>query len=138
MRFSTKTRYGIRAMIEIACANQEVGIFQKDISNNQGISNKYLDQIIHGLKTAGLIANIKGRKSGYILSRKASKISVFDIHNAFEYGICVIDCMANTYNCTRDDECRAKGFWADLNNKITDHFKTTSLLDLLKQKRLIK
>lgn len=131
MRFSTKTRYGIRAMIEIAKADQEKGIFQKDISKNQEISNKYLDHIIMALKVSGLICNAKGKKSGYVLCRKASEITALDIHNAFEPGICVIDCMAQSHNCTRDHGCLAKGFWAELNNKITDHFKSITLEELI-------
>jgi Rrf2 family protein len=87
MRFSTKTRYGIRAMIAIAEADQSKGILQKDIARNQDISNKYLDQIILGLKVAGLINNIKGHKSGYILTRDAETITIYDIHCAFEPGI---------------------------------------------------
>ena len=131
MRFSTKTRYGIRTMIEIAHADQQKGILQKDISQNQGISNKYLDQIIQGLKVSGLICTINGRKSGYILTRPASEITALDIHRSFEPGICVIDCMSKTFLCSRNDGCLAIGFWSELNNKITDHFKTTTLTALI-------
>lgn len=127
MRFSTKTRYGIRTMIEIACADQSKGVFQKDISKNQEISNKYLDQIIQALKVSELICNVKGKKSGYILTRKPSEISMYDIHNSFEPGICVIDCISISHNCLRNKNCLAKCFWTELNQKITDHFKATTL-----------
>ena len=131
MRFSTKTRYGIRTMIEIAMADAEGGILQKDISKNQEISNKYLDQIILALKASELICNVKGKKSGYILTRKPAEITVYDIHNSFEPGICVIECMAKTSHCLKAKECKVYGFWFDLNEKITDHFKSTTLLDLI-------
>jgi Rrf2 family protein len=84
MKFSTKTRYGLRALIEIAKDELGEGVFQKDISKNQDISIKYLDQIIQSLKVAGLIVNVKGKKSGYILTRKPSEITVYDIHRAFK------------------------------------------------------
>lgn len=132
MRFSTKTRYGIRTMVEIAQADPEKGILQKDISQNQELSNKYLDQIILALKVSGLIRNVKGHKSGYVLNRKPSEITLYDIHCAFEAGICVIDCMYPNHQCNRMDTCKVKGFWNDLNQKIIDHFKTTTLADIVK------
>ena len=90
MKFNTKIRYGLRTMIEIAKADQETGIFQKDISKNQEISYKYLDPIILSLKKAGLIENINGKRSGYRLGRDASEINVLQIHAAFEEEIAVV------------------------------------------------
>ncbi|NLB92194.1 MAG: Rrf2 family transcriptional regulator, partial [Bacteroidales bacterium] len=73
MKFNTRTRYGIRAMLEIASHPAEQGVFQKDIAENQEISIKYLDHIIRDLKVAGLLVNAKGKKSGYVLTRPAEK-----------------------------------------------------------------
>ncbi len=138
MKFSTRTRYGIRAMVEIARNSPEPGIFQKDISLNQDISNKYLDHIIHALKVAGLIVNLKGRKSGYILTRPAETITIFDIHSAFEPGICVIDCLSPSYNCEREKGCEAKGFWGVLNQQISNYFKSITLNDLLQNREILE
>lgn len=124
-------------MMEIAKADKGQGVFQKDIAQNQDISVKYLDQIIHALKVAQLIANIKGKKSGYILTRPAEKITVFDIHNAFEPGICVIDCLSKTVNCDKDGHCAAQGFWGELNKKIIAYFKSVTLNDLAQNPVLI-
>jgi len=68
--FIQKTRYGIRAILEIAMNEKAKGILQKDIAENQEISYKYLDHIINSLKVAGLVARAAGRKSGYVLTRK--------------------------------------------------------------------
>lgn len=138
MKFSTRTRYGLRAMIEIAGNSPNAGTFQKDISKNQDISNKYLDHIIHALKVAGLISSVRGRKSGYILTRPAEDITVLDIHKAFEPGICVIDCLSNTYDCDREDVCQAKGFWGGLNNQIQNYFKSVTLRDLVENKGMVE
>ena len=131
MRFSTKTRYGIRAALEIAQSECEEGIYQKEISAKQKISYKYLDHIIHSLKVAGLVRKAAGRKSGYVLTRPPSDISIYDIHRAFEPGICVIDCMSNGYTCDREEYCKAKGFWGKLNKQIIEYFQSTSLQDLI-------
>lgn len=121
-------------MIEIAGHSPNDGVFQKDIAENQDISNKYLDHIIHGLKVAGLIGTVRGKKSGYVLTRPAEQITAYDIHNAFEAGICVIDCMSNTFQCDRKDGCEARGFWGTLNQQITDYFKSVTLQDLVDSK----
>ncbi|HRS19749.1 MAG TPA: Rrf2 family transcriptional regulator, partial [Bacteroidales bacterium] len=68
MKLNTKTRYGLRAIIEIAMNSSEHGVLQKDIAKTQNISNKYLDQIIAELKSADLIVNTGGKKSGYRLN----------------------------------------------------------------------
>ncbi|HJX71782.1 MAG TPA: Rrf2 family transcriptional regulator [Bacteroidales bacterium] len=133
MKFSTKTRYGIRAMIEIARNDSENGIYQKDISINQQISNKYLDHIIHALKVSELIYR-KGKRGGYTLSRKPEQITVYDINNAFEPGICVIECLNKTFTCSRENGCTARGFWSNLNNVIIDYFKAVTLKDLLENR----
>lgn len=127
MKFSTKTRYGLRTMVELASDVTGEGVFQKDIAKNQDISIKYLDQIIQSLKVAGLIANVKGKKSGYILTRKPSEITIYDIHRAFENDICVIDCMSINYNCIHLEKCKVQHFWKGLNDTVIDYFKGTTL-----------
>lgn len=125
-------------MIEIARHSPDEGIFQKVIAERQEISNKYLDHIIHGLKVAGLIASVRGKKSGYVLTRPADQITAYDIHNAFEPGICVIDCLNNTYQCDRREGCEAFGFWGALNQQITDYFKSVTLQDLAENKTVLE
>ncbi len=131
MKFSTKTRYGVRAVLEIAMNAGENGIYQKEIAQNQDISYKYLDQIINALKVAGLVTKAGGRKSGYVLTKNPSDITVYDIHNAFEPGICVIDCLAMNFSCNREKFCSLKGFWGQLNNQIIEYFKSTTIKDLM-------
>ncbi len=118
-------------MLEIAMNDSDSGIFQKDISEKQSISNKYLDHIIHALKTSHLISNVKGKKSGYMLTRKPAEITLFDIHNAFEPGICLIECLSGNYDCDRRKECLTLGFWGQLNNLIINFFKSVTLDDLI-------
>ncbi|WP_163325895.1 RrF2 family transcriptional regulator [Draconibacterium mangrovi] len=131
MKFSTKTRYGVRAILEIAQSDPEIGIYQKDISANQNISYKYLDHIINSLKVAGLVSKAGGRRSGYILTRKPEEITIYDIHNAFEPGICVVDCLSHNYTCKRQGICASQGFWGELNNQIIKYLKATTIADLM-------
>jgi Rrf2 family protein len=131
VNFNTRTRYAIRSMLEIALDEENNGVYQKDIADNQGISYKYLDQIIPALKTAGLISNVKGKKSGYILTRDKSLISMFDIHRAVGTESCVVDCLEHKVLCEREDGCAVKQFWSGLNDHIISYLKGISLKNLV-------
>jgi len=116
-------------MVEIAMTDQSKGIFQKDISTNQNISFKYLDQIISGLKSAGLINLIAGKKSGYVLSKAKSQISVYDIYKAFNPDVCIADCIKKS-NREQLPSGATEEFWTEMNELIIEKFKTTSLATL--------
>jgi Rrf2 family protein len=131
MKISTRTRYGVRTMLEIARAKEPVGVYQKDIAINQNLSLKYLDHIIHALKTARLIANARGRKSGYVLTRSPGEITIYDIHRAFESGICVVDCIGKDFKCDYSGQCLTQGFWRNLNNIILTYFRSVTLKDII-------
>ncbi len=118
-------------MIEIARGSDSKGVFQKDIATAQSLSIKYLDHIIHSLKTAGLITNLKGKKSGYVLTRDPELITVFDIHKAFEPELCLIECLSVNYQCDRSEHCQAQGFWKGLNTVIANYLKSVTVADLV-------
>jgi Rrf2 family protein len=133
LKIGTRTRYGLRTILEIAQSKNSGGIFQKEIAFNQSLSNKYLDHIIHSLKTAGLICNVKGKKSGYMLTRKPEDITIFDIHQAFEPHICLVECLSTNYHCDREEKCVAQGFWKRLNVMIVQYLKSVTVADLVNQ-----
>lgn len=137
MKFNTKTRYGIRTMIELAMSWKGEGVFQKEISERQEISFKYLDQLISSLKASGLIANAGGRMSGYVLTRDPGEISMYDIYKAFEPELTIADCLAGESPCQRSSICVTKEFWKGLNKLIIDYMEATKLQDLAqKQKKM--
>lgn len=135
MKFNTKIRYGIRAVLEIALDESGNGVFQKDIGARQKISVKYLDHIIPALKTAGLVVNKSGRKSGYIITRKPSEIRLLEIYKAFEPDVVIVDCISHRYICELSKKCGAKDFWAGLNNVIIQYFESHTVEDLIKEHR---
>ncbi len=135
MKVNTLQRYGLRAMIEIALDKEQHGVFQKNIASRQKISLKYLDHIIRGLKTAGLIRNKRGRKSGYILTRPASEITALNILNAFEADVQIVDCVSPDVECILKDICIANSFWGGLNMCIKNYLKSVSLENLIDQKK---
>ncbi len=118
-------------MIEIARETNNHGILQKDIAERQNISIKYLDQIILNLKTAGLVSNVHGKKSGYKLAKLPEEISLLDIYRAFEPVIQIIDCLGSHYVCNKEEYCAAKSVWSGLNKVIFDYFNSYTLADIL-------
>jgi Rrf2 family protein len=138
MRSNTKVRYGLRTMIQIALDNNK-GIYQKDISKKQGISVKYLDQIIASLKAEGLIIKPQDNRQGYVLNRNAEEITVYDIYQAFEPDLNVVPCLPGDGICERKNYCAAVHFWSGLNVTISNYLKGTnlkSLADIQKEKNL--
>jgi len=118
-------------MLEIATNHSKNGVFQKDIASRQEISVKYLDHIIQALKTAMLIRNVKGKKSGYILCCNPVDITLYDIYKAFEPSICIVDCISNRYDCNRSGMCAAQGVYGELNQMIIDFLSSVTLQDLV-------
>lgn len=135
MKFRTTTRYGIRALAEIGKADPDKGILQKDIAEIQHLSVGYLDRIISELKQAGLIKNIKGKKSGYRLAKDPAEISMLEIHLAFEPEIAVIDCLTSEFNCSMKELCSSRTFWEGLNKVIVDYFSCYTLDDIVSNRR---
>lgn len=122
-------------MLEIAMEESGAGVFQKDISERQNISVKYLDNIIASLKTAGLITTTRGKKSGYRITRKPDEIRMLDIYRAFEPEVAIVDCMNCTYICDLSGRCGAREFWEGLNKTIIQYFQSCTLDDLVKKQR---
>lgn len=136
MKLNTKTRYGLRALLEIALTSNEQGILQKDISASQGISNKYLDQIIAELKSADLIENVAGKKSGYKLKNLPEEITIYNIYKAFNPSLKLVDCVCSN-ECENENSCAAQHIWCGLNENIVAYLQAKTLADLvLEHKRL--
>lgn len=123
-------------MLEIALDENSRGVFQKDISERQHISVKYLDTIIASLKTAGLIMNVRGKKSGYIVTRPPGKIKILDIYKAFEPGIVIVDCMNHNYVCDLSKSCGIRDFWGGLNETIISYLDSHTLEDIVIEHKL--
>jgi Rrf2 family protein len=136
MKFNTKTRYGVRVVFELALnEDREGGTLQKEIAESQDVSIKYLDQIISSLKRAGLISNIAGKKSGYVLARPANEISIYDVYSAFEDNLAIIDCLLTEGECPRKGMCVMKDYWCDLNETIRNSMMSMNV-ELMAEKHM--
>jgi Rrf2 family protein len=128
MKFNTKTRYGVRVVLELALnASEEGGIFQKEIAETQDVSIKYLDHIIASLKKAGIITNVGGKKSGYVLAKPANDITIYDVYTAFEDDLAIIDCLLSDGACPRKNSCVMKDYWCELNQTIKNSMQSMNM-----------
>ena len=132
MKINTKIRYGLRTMIEIANAQDDNGVLQKDIAKNQNISLKYLDPIISSLKLKGLIVNYKGRRSGYRLARPVAEITMYDIYTAFEQ-ISIVECINNKGFCERSlHDCKANCYWTEFGRDLIKMLRSKNLEEIIR------
>jgi Rrf2 family transcriptional regulator, cysteine metabolism repressor len=131
MKLSTKTRYGLRAVIEIAKSYGSSPAKRKIIAANQGISDSYLENILIVLKNSRIIETTRGVNGGYILNRPPKEISVLEVVDALEGPLDVVECIGSTSACTKTETCVARTIWKE----ISDSWKTTlgnlTLQDLL-------
>ena len=132
MKISTKGRYALRIMVDLAsCSNGEF-ISLSDISKRQGISNKYLEQIISLLNKAGYVETKKGYKGGYRLKKAAKEYKLGDILRVCEGDLMPISCLKNDSICERKKYCKTYSFWKGLDDVINEYVDNKTLQDLIK------
>jgi len=135
MKLTTKSRYGTRAMIDIAL-NQEKGpVSLKDLAYRQGVSLKYLEQIIPSLKAAGFIRSIRGPSGGYTLAKNPRQIKVLDIIKALEGSLSPVDCVDMPKICPRVKECATFEIWKEVHDAINEILSSRTLEDLTELQR---
>ena len=133
MKLSSKGRYAVMGLADIARFNQNEPISLRDISLRQGISLVYLEQLFLKLKKNNIVKSIRGNKGGYILSRNASDIKISDIFFAVEEKVKTIGCEKHSkQGCNgRSAKCISHNLWDELEDYINDFFKKKSLVDLI-------
>lgn len=133
MKISTKGRYALRVMIELA-DNYNSGNFisSRDIAERQDISGKYLEQIIMMLNKAGFLETARGNMGGYRLKKKPKDYLVGDILRATEGDLAPIYCLTDEGECERKDRCRTFAFWRGLDDVINEYVDSKTLADFLR------
>ena len=134
MKISTKGRYALRVMIDLAMNSNGKYISLKDIAERQEISNKYLEQIISLLNKAGYLETARGNTGGYKLTKQPKEYKVGDILRATEGDLTPIYCLTEDGKCNRQKNCKTYSFWKELDNVINEYIDSKTLEDLIKQK----
>lgn len=132
MRLSTKGRYGLRAVVDLAVHGTECAVSINSIALRQGLSESYLEQLIAKLKKAGIVNSIRGTNGGYRLAKPASEITVGDILRALEGQLSVAKCPDN-HECDKYDSCVTKYVWKRINDSINTVVDTMTLEEVISQ-----
>ena len=133
MRISTRGRYALRVMIDLAEHQSEGLIPMKDVAQRQGLSLKYLERILPALTKGNCIEGTHGKGGGYRLTRNVKDYSVGEILRLTEGDLAPVACLEhNAEPCERAGDCRTQPLWRGLNKVINDYLDKVSLADLLK------
>ena len=135
MKVSTRARYGVRLMFELALHFGKGPIMLKDIAREEEISEKYLSQIIIPLRGLGLVKSVRGARGGYTLSRLPSQIKVKEIVDILEGNGGLVDCIRNPLVCRRVPFCVSRDIWAMVGDKISEILASVTLGDMVKMHR---
>jgi Rrf2 family protein len=130
VKISTRARYALRFMIDLAKHREDAPVILRDVATRQDISKRYLDNLATGLKNASLVRSIPGRGGGYCLLRAPGDIPISEIISATIGPINVVDCVKNPEMCERADRCTSRMMWLRLNNAIDEVFDAYTLADL--------
>jgi Rrf2 family protein len=141
MKLTTKSRYGVRAIFDIAYHAGGLPAQIKDISERQRVSPRYLEQIFMKLKRAGILGSKRGPKGGYHLLKEPKDITIYDILESTEGPIELVFCVGADPDgepcgaplCDMKDQCVASPMWKEIGDEIADVFRATTIEDLCKK-----
>ncbi|MDP3875434.1 MAG: Fe-S cluster assembly transcriptional regulator IscR [Methylobacter sp.] len=135
MRLTTKGRYAVTAMLDLAFHSQVKPVTLTDIAARQTISLSYLEQLFARLRRAGMVKGVRGPGGGYKLCRKTSEINIADIISAVDESLDSTKCGGEA-NCQKDQACLTHALWMGLSEQIRNYLEDISLADLLEKNQV--
>ena len=134
MRFSTRTRYGLRFLIRVA-STQDLRLQLGVVAKEEKISSGYLEQIVRALRPLKILKAVRGVGGGYQLCKSPADIRLDDVIQALEGGISPVSCL--TSYCPRQDICTTREFWEDMDRHLRGYLHSKTLQDLVKKPRTL-
>ena len=131
MKLTARTRYGMRAMLELGLNYDKSPLQTKIIAQRQDISVKYLEQLMAILKSSGIVRSIRGSKGGYTLAKPPGQIKVSDCFNCLEGHVVTVECVDNIDCCVRAADCAARQVWAQVQQAVENVLQSITLQDLV-------
>ena len=133
MKLSTRARYGMRAMLDIAVNGEDGLVLLRDIAERQAISKRYLEHMMTQLRNRGLVVAERGAGGGYRLSRPASEIRLDEVFEALEGELAPVECLRNPLVCDRAEDCVARELWGEMTMAMRGVLEEKTLEDLKKR-----
>jgi Rrf2 family protein len=135
MKLSTKGRYGVRLMFDLALHYGDGAVSLKDVAKRQAISEKYLWHLIPPLKNAGLINSTRGSRGGYVLAKPPHLINLKEILQVLEGSMCLVECADQPSLCKRSGSCVAREVWAEVTEKMLQALASFTLEGMLEKEK---
>ena len=135
MKLSTKGRYAMRAMLDLALHYGEGPILLKDVAKRERISERYLEQIILPLKAAGLVNSTRGARGGFILAKPPSQIRLIEVMQVSEGSIAPVECVSDPEVCSHASLCVTRDIWSEMKKAMDGILESTTLQDLVERQR---
>lgn len=131
MKISTKGRYGLRILLDLALHQDGKPRLLRDIAESQQISEKYISRLIIELRKAHLVRSIRGAKGGFQISKKPEELTLFEVIEVMEGPLAIVDCVRAPEKCGRHNLCATRLIWDRLNSEIRDAMRKITLADIL-------
>lgn len=132
MKISTKGRYAVRLMLDVAVYGSDKNVSMRDVAERQNISMKYLEQIVSQLAKVGYLKSIRGAQGGYRLTKKPSEYTIGDILRTTEGALSPVACLDDEINrCPRAGQCPTIDFWQGLYDTVNNYVDSITLEDLM-------
>ena len=129
MRLSTRSRYGLRAMVLVA-RNKDVPVSSETVAECEKVSKKYLDRLLGMLRSAGLLRSHRGQGGGYTLARPSGTITVAEIVRALEHRPGLVPCLTDPDGCSKSRNCPTRAVWLSLSETIDTTLEGITLAHL--------
>jgi Rrf2 family cysteine metabolism transcriptional repressor len=131
MKLSTRTRYGIRAIVELAQHEGKRPLQLKAIAERQDISVKYLEQLMSLLRSGGFVRSVRGSKGGYVLARPPEQVRLDQVFRCLEGPVTTAECTENQDYCERSADCAAREVWMKVEEAILRVLSSITLADMV-------
>jgi Rrf2 family protein len=131
MKLSTRSRYGFRAALELAVEYGKGPLQIKTMAEREGISNKYLEQIIAILKASGLVTSMRGPRGGYSLAKHPSEIKLLEIFGILEGPVVTVECVDHPEYCARCTDCVTRRVWQEMQQAMSAVLESKTLQTLV-------
>jgi len=135
MKLSTKGRYGLRLMLDLAGEFGKGPVALNDIARRQSVSESYLLHLIPPLKKAGLVVAVRGAQGGYALARTPGRINLYEIISSEEGSLCLVKCGDNPASCLKSGDCVARDVWAEASRRVVRTLESFTLASMLRLQR---
>ena len=136
MKLSTKGRYGVRLMFDLAQRTGDAPVTLKEIAARQEISEKYLSNLIPLLKNAGLVQSFRGPQGGYSLAKPPREITLKEILLVLEGSLSLVECTEKPILCQRSEDCLAREIWSEVTGKMLEALESYTLETMVERRNL--